>query len=91
MPILSKQTSLHINTCEGSGSITAPIPVSSQQQDGIEVIGPARVDGKWQANTEQGIDASQFVIDWERQQVICPRSESAVSVGLLPSTTELMR
>jgi hypothetical protein len=67
-----------------SGYITAPILVSSQQQYGIEVIGPARADVKWQANTDQGIDASQFLIDWEHQQAICPPSDSVVSVGLLP-------
>src|SRR3989440_5189003 len=59
--------------------ITAPILVSSQQQYGIEVIGPARGDVKWQANTEQGIDASQFVIDWERQQAICPEGQRSIS------------
>ncbi len=62
-----------------TGYITAPILVSSQQQYGIEVIGPARGDVKWQANTEQGIDASQFVIDWERQQAICPEGHRSIS------------
>ena len=62
-----------------SGYITAPILVSSRQQYGIEVIGPARGDVKWQANTEQGIDASQFLIDWERQQAICPQGQRSIS------------
>jgi len=62
-----------------SGYITAPILVSSQQRYGIEVIGPARVDVKWQANTEQGIDASQFLIDWERKPAICPEGQRSIS------------
>ncbi len=62
-----------------SGYITAPILVSSQQRYGIEVIGPARVDVKWQANTEQGIDASQFLIDWERKPAICPEGQRGIS------------
>ena len=62
-----------------SGYITAPILVSSQQRYGIEVIGPARGDVKWQANTEQGIDASQFLIDWERQQAVCPEGQRSIS------------
>jgi transposase len=61
-----------------SGYITAPILVSSQQ-DGIEVIGPARGDVKWQANTEQGLDASQFLIDWDHQQAICPQGQRSIS------------
>jgi transposase len=48
-----------------SGYITAPILVSSQHKYGIEVIGPGRPDVKWQANTDGGIDVSQFRIDWE--------------------------
>ena len=55
-----------------SGYITAPILVSSQQR-GIEIVGPARGDVKWQAKTEQGIDASQFVIDWQHQYATCPK------------------
>lgn len=73
-----------------SGYITAPILVSSQQH-GIEVIGPARGDVKWQANTEEGIDASQFVIDWERKFATCPRSDNRATVGLQPLTTGRMK
>jgi transposase len=62
-----------------TGYITAPLLVSSQQQYGIEVIGPARSDVKWQANTDQGIDASQFLIDWEHQQAICPQGQRSIS------------
>ena len=62
-----------------SGYITAPILVSSQRQYGIEVIGPARVDAKWQANTEQGIDVSQFRLDWEQQQATCPQGHTSIS------------
>src|SRR5947199_381135 len=58
MPILGRPSSPRVTTCEGSGSITAPILVSRKPRYGIEVIGPGRFDVKWQANTEQGIDAS---------------------------------
>ena len=53
-----------------SGYVTAPILVSSQQH-GIEVVGPRRPDVRWQANTEGGIDVSQFHIDWENECAIC--------------------
>jgi transposase len=62
-----------------SGYITAPILVSSQQKLGIEVIGPARGDVKWQANTEQGIDVSQFRLDWDQQQATCPQGQTSMS------------
>jgi transposase len=62
-----------------SGYITAPILVNSQRQYGIEVIGPARGDVKWQANTDQGIDVSQFRIEWDQQQAICPQGHTSIS------------
>jgi transposase len=62
-----------------SGYITAPILVTSQQQYGIEVLGPARGDVKWQANTDQGIDNSQFGIDWDQQQATCPQGHTSIS------------
>jgi len=34
---------------------------------------------KWQANTAQGIDASQFLIDWEHQQAICLQGRRSIS------------
>ena len=61
------------------GYITAPILVSRKPQYGIEVIGPARSDVKWQANTDQGIDSSQFRIDWDQQQAICPQGHTSIS------------
>lgn len=62
-----------------SGYITASLLVTSQQRYGIEVIGPARGDVKWQANTDHGIDGSQFRIDWEHQQAICPEGHTSIS------------
>ena len=79
MQTFSRLSSPQVSTCEGPGYITAPILVSSRQQYGTLVIGPARGDVKWQATTEQGIDASQFRIDWERQQAICPQGERSIS------------
>jgi transposase len=38
---------------------------------------------KWQANTEHGIDVSQFRIDWEHHQAMCP--EGHTSSGWTPA------
>jgi transposase len=32
-----------------------------------------------QAHTDGGIDASQFVIDWERKQAICPQGHTSIN------------
>jgi transposase len=61
-----------------SGYVTAPILVSSRAS-GIEVIGPRRPDVRWQANTENGIDVSQFHIDWENECATCPQGYTSNS------------
>lgn len=58
-----------------AGYVTSQVLVSSQKRFGIEVIGPAPVDVKWQANAKQGFDISQFVVDWEHEQAICPQGK----------------
>jgi transposase len=62
-----------------TGYINADVLASSQHRFGIEVVSPAHPDVKWQANTHQGIDASQFVIDWEHKQATCPQGKTSVS------------
>ncbi|GHO88548.1 hypothetical protein KSZ_65540 [Dictyobacter formicarum] len=62
-----------------AGYINADVLADAESRFGIEIISPAHPDVKWQANTDQGIDASQFVIDWERKQAICPQGQTSVS------------
>jgi transposase len=62
-----------------TGYVNADVLAKSQQRFGIEVISPTHPDVKWQANTDEGIDASQFVIDWEHKQATCPQGQTSVS------------
>jgi len=62
-----------------SGYVTSHVLVNSQKRFGIEVIGPAPIDVKWQAHAKQGFDISQFVVDWEQQQVVCPQGKTSPS------------
>lgn len=48
-------------------------------QQGIDLIGPAPLDTSWQAQTEDGLDQSQFTIDWEAQTVTCPAGQSSTA------------
>ena len=48
-----------------TGSINADVLADAKASFGMEIMSPAHPDVKWQANTDQGIDASQFVIDGE--------------------------
>jgi len=54
-----------------SGYIDAEALVASQQQQ-IALVGPVQADGSWQARSPNGITNSQFVLDWEMEQAVCP-------------------
>jgi transposase len=57
-----------------SGYMTADNLVDSHKQ-GVDLVGRVQVDPSWQAKAGLGFDASSFVIDWEKQQAICPQGQ----------------
>ncbi|RPI86737.1 MAG: IS1182 family transposase, partial [Chloroflexi bacterium] len=57
------------------GYVNTQVLIDSQKQHGVEVIGPIKVDTTWQAQSGKGFDVSCFLIDWEQQQVTCPRGQ----------------
>jgi transposase len=62
-----------------AGYVSARVLVNSEARFGIEVVGPVSVDTQWQAHCTSGIDASQFVLDWERKRAICPQGKTSSS------------
>jgi transposase len=68
--------SLHI---VDTGYLDAALIVTSQQEHGVELLGPTRPDYKWQAQARQGFDASHFTIDWAQEQAICPMGRPSLS------------
>ncbi len=57
--------------------IDAEVLISSQQQFGITLVGPGRVDNSWQARTEGAYDRYWFAIDWEQKRVRCPQGKQS--------------
>ncbi len=57
------------------GYVNTNVLIDSQKQHGVEVVGPIKVDTTWQAQSGKGFDLSCFTIDWEQQQVTCPRGQ----------------
>ena len=49
--------------------------VKSWQKYQVDLVGPAPKDTTWQAQHEQGLDNTQFIIDWDNRQVICPAGQ----------------
>jgi transposase len=55
-----------------AGYVDAGQIVTSQDQHGIEIVGPVLADTSWQARGGQGFDVACFTIDWDHQTVTCP-------------------
>jgi transposase len=64
------------------GYITAEHLVSSQQDYGIDLLGPVAEDHSWQAKANEGFAAAQFVINWEAQTATCPQGNT--NTGWIP-------
>src|SRR6266536_1699344 len=62
-----------------AASIAAELLVSSRDDQGITLRGPARPHPNWQAKVEGAYTLADFVVDWERQQVHCPQGRTATS------------
>jgi transposase len=62
-----------------TGYLDAQLLATSQQEYGVDLLGPVRPDVKWQAQAGEGFDAQSFVIDWEGQQAICPQGRASIS------------
>lgn len=60
-----------------AGYVDADLLVSSADKYGIELFGPTRNNPSWQTRTG-GIDATQFQIDWDNRQAICPAGNRSV-------------
>jgi hypothetical protein len=43
------------------------------------MLGPTRLDYKWQAQAGEGFAASNFEIDWERERAICPTGHESLN------------
>jgi transposase len=57
------------------GYVDAKVLVTSKEEVGVTIVGPAAADHSWQARTEGGLVAGQFGVEWESKQVSCPEGK----------------
>jgi hypothetical protein len=62
-----------------SAYIDAELLVTSQQAQGITLVGPLRPNNSWQTQVEGAYTLDQFEVDWEQQQVRCPQGKPSAS------------
>jgi transposase len=60
-----------------TGYVDGPHLVNSQQDYGIELLGPVTVDPSWQAKAGHGFDAASFTIDWQTKTATCPQGKKS--------------
>ena len=61
-----------------TGFLDAELLVTTKRDYGIDLLGPARPDVKWQAKEGKGFAAQHFTIDWERERATCPEGQTSV-------------
>jgi len=66
------------------GYTDSRVLVDSRNDYGVTITGPVADDPSWQARSEEGLDKSRFVVDWDQQVVTCPAGNRSIS--WLPST-----
>jgi transposase len=62
-----------------AGYIEAQLLLESQRDYGIELLGPAQNNGRWQQIQGTGFDLPHFAIDWDEQTATCPQGKRSVS------------
>jgi transposase len=61
-----------------AGYVSADLLVEAPRDYGVHIVGPITKDVSWQARAQTGFDLSQFVVDWDARQVVCPRGQRSV-------------
>jgi transposase len=61
-----------------TGYLDAELLVDSQEEYGVDLVGPTRPDYRWQARAGDGFAASDFQVDWEARRVTCPEGRRSI-------------
>jgi len=73
-----------------AGYTSGALLVSSRMRYGIDLIGPVQVPAGWQARAHTGFALADFSIDFDRQQVTCPRGAISTRWHVGPGDTPMI-
>lgn len=62
-----------------TGYLDAELLVKSQEQHQIQLLGPTRLNYRWQSREGKGFASDDFTVDWQKQLVTCPENKMSVS------------
>jgi len=60
------------------GYVNADALVSSQNDYGVDLVGPTRPDTGWQSRADAGFAARDFTINWDQKQATCPTGKTSI-------------
>jgi transposase len=52
--------------------------LESQQQYGVDLVGPLQTNTSWQARAGKGFAAADFAVDWEQRVSTCPGGKQSI-------------
>jgi transposase len=62
-----------------TGFLDAALLAVTQRDYKVELVGPTRLDYRWQKRAGRGFEASRFIIDWEKREATCPEQRTSSS------------
>jgi transposase len=58
-----------------AGYVEAQLLLESQREYGVDLLGPAQSNGRWQQVQGNGFDITHFQIDWVEKKATCPQGK----------------
>ncbi len=74
---LAQQNLLPQDQLVDTGDVDAELLVSSQQDEGMRLVGPALADNSWQARAGQGFDVAHFQLNWQAELATCAQGQQS--------------
>jgi transposase len=66
------------------GYVDAEVLAESQSRSQVDMVGPVMPDTSWASKEAGRFDHSQFRMDWQAHQVICPAGQTSRDWGHIP-------
>lgn len=74
---LAAQKRLPAEHLVDGGYVEADQLIASQQDYGVDLVGPMQIDHSWQAKAGEGFDSARFRVDWATHTVHCPQGQTS--------------
>jgi transposase len=66
------------------GYVDAEVLAGSQMRYQVDIVGPVIPDTSWSSKAADRFDHSDFLIDWQAKQVVCPAGQTSRDWGHIP-------